>query len=107
MNENDIDQAALRKEQTTLRNRLVDIASILDDNTAFSKDLPRLSVPFSRAEFGEILTLAKRHQTSPASLCNLAVRNLLIQARAGALPLVPPSTLDNATTVTCLGNPVD
>lgn len=55
-----------------------------------SKDAPRISVGVTREEFAEIQELARRSSTSVSALGHLAFQHLLIQSRAGALPMLPP-----------------
>ena len=73
---------------------------------SMSTDPKRISIPVSDGEHRELFDLARRSRTSVSSLGHLALAHLLLQARNGALPMLPPSTLDNATEVTCLGREV-
>ncbi len=71
-----------------------------------SKESPRISVGVTQDEYLEIQELARRSSTSASALGQLAFRHLLIQARAGALPMLPPSRLETAIAVDCLGKPL-
>ena len=71
-----------------------------------SKEPKRLSIPVTDEEHLALFNLAKRSRTSVSSLGHLAISQLLLTSRQGALPLLPPSTLENAQEVTCLGNPI-
>jgi hypothetical protein len=102
----EIDPDKIREEIEACRNRLIELCPLVGEGTTFSKRAPRISVGVTRAELEEIQNLARRHKTSPSALGQLALRHLVIQARSGALPMVPPSTLEAATEVTVLGNPV-
>ena len=67
---------------------------------------PRLAVPLTRQELTEIAQLAHQAQTSPGVLAQVFIRQMLAQARAGALPLVPPSRVADAIEVGTMGLPL-
>ncbi len=50
----------------------------------------RISVGVTRREMDEISQLARRCNTSISALGQLALRHLLLQARSGAIPMLPP-----------------
>ena len=67
------------------------------DAVGATKPAPRISVGLTLAELEEFLALARTCQTSPSRLGQIAVRQMLVQARAGALPMVAPSLVKAAT----------
>jgi hypothetical protein len=64
------------------------------------KDSTRVSVGLTRPELDELTELARRCNTSVSALGQLAIKHLLIQARAGALPMLPPASVMETTTPT-------
>ena len=71
-----------------------------------SKEAPRVSATVSRDELTELRQLAHRCNTSVSALTHLALRHLLLQARAGAIPMLPPADLATAIEVDGLGRPL-
>jgi hypothetical protein len=59
------------------------------------KNPPRLQVPLSAAELAELTELEAKAKAAPAVLGQLAIRQMLDQARSGALPMVPPYRPEN------------
>ena len=55
-----------------------------------SKNPPSISVMLTPAEMATLREVANRYRVSPAGLAQLAVRQLLAHARAGATPLIAP-----------------
>lgn len=66
----------------------------------------KLTFTLSDDDHRALFDLARRSRTSVSSLGRLAISQLLLMDRNGAMPLVKPSTIDNAQTVTCLGREV-
>lgn len=96
----------LEQEIEDTRNKLMTLEKQRDPSciAPMSKEPPRISVGVSREEFTEIQELARRCNTSISALGQLALKHLLIQSRAGALPMLPPSRVENAIEVTVMGN---
>ncbi len=53
-------------------------------------DTTRVSVAVTRSEMDEIQRLSRRCNTSISALGQVAIRQLLVQARSGAIPMIPP-----------------
>ena len=102
----EIERENIQAEIVACRKRLIELTPLVGQGTTLSKDPPRISIGVTRGEFEEIQSLAMRCNTSISALGQLAFKHLLIQSRGGALPMLPPSTLENAITVTCLGREV-
>jgi hypothetical protein len=60
------------------------------------KDSARVSVGLTRPELDEFNELARRCNTSLSALGQLAIKHMLVQARAGALPMLKPARLEDA-----------
>ncbi len=54
----------------------------------------RVSIPLSDEEHIELFEAARRTRTSVSSLGHLAISQLLIQIRAGAIPMLPPTPIE-------------
>ena len=65
---------------------------------------PRLLVNMSAEDVAAVRDLARKCKTSPSALGLLAVKQLLVAAEAGALPMIAPSTLDKAYTLNSAGD---
>lgn len=96
----------LAEEIGQCRNRLSELCQLADIGTTLSKKAPRISVGVSRAEYEETQDLARRCNTSISALGQLALRQLLITARNGAVPMLPPITLENSVEYDRLGRPL-
>ncbi len=103
-----MDRDAIRREMKTHRDRLTELHQMLGDYTSpvIKDGSARVSVGITAVENAELIALARRCNTSVSALGQVAIRQLLIQARSGALPMVTPSRMETAETVTCLGNPI-
>ena len=66
------------------------------------KVTPNLIVGLLPGEFEDIKQLALEWQTSHSRLGQIALRLLMTQAKAGAVPMVKPSTAENADTTSRL-----
>ena len=71
-----------------------------------SKDPPQVSITLSPEDHAELQQIAIRSSTSLAALGQLALRHLILQARSGALPMLPPAKLETAQAVDALGRPL-
>ncbi len=78
-----------------LESRLSQVEVTIPTNNA-RKERPSLLVGLLPNEFEEITQLAHQWRTSASRLGQVALRLLLMQARAGAMPMVKPSTAANA-----------
>jgi hypothetical protein len=72
-----------------------------------AKGPQRIAVAVTPEEFTEFQELAQRCSSSISALGQLAIRNMLVQARAGALPMLPPSRVETAIPMTCFGDTLD
>lgn len=68
-----------------------------------STDPKTISIEVTAEEHQELFALARKSKSSVSALGHLAITQLLMMGRQGALPMLPPSTVENATEVTVLG----
>ncbi len=65
---------------------------------------PRLLVNMSAEDVAAVRDLARKCKTSPSALALVAIKQMLVAAEAGALPMIAPSTLDKAYTLNSAGD---
>jgi len=76
------------------------LSPIIDGEPEITADATRISVGVTPAEMTAIRDLAARCNMSVSALGQLALKQLLIQAQSGAIPMLPPSTIDRAPDLT-------